>query len=249
VRYEDLLDLVKSRRTVRAFKPDPVPEELVNKMLEVARWAPTGFNMQPMEFLVVEDPELRRAIKGIVDDWIGTDFHALEATREEWQGPPWDPQTHGHLECPLAPVFILILGDERRRLGLPMNARYSRLKGDSIFESSLSNAFVFMWLAAQSLGLGAQPVSAVKNGRVQGLVKHLLGLPDFVRVYELLLVGYSAMEKGPSAKLMRHLDEVVHHDRVGESDFLSEQELRKQMRKLRMGNVARHKEAGKAVWR
>ncbi len=150
------------------------------------------------------------------------------------------------MECPLAPVFTLILGDTRRRVGLPMNARYSRLKGDSIFESSLSNAFVFMWLAAHSLGLAAQPVSAVKNGKVQGLVKHLLELPDFIYVYELLLVGYSAMEEGPSAKLMRHLDEMVHHDRAGEMEFLSEEELKKQIRKLRMGNVARHKEAGKA---
>ncbi len=244
--YEDLLGLVKSRRTIRAIKPDPVPEEMVAKILEVGRWAPTGFNMQPMEFLVVEDPELRSRIKEIVDDWIDTDFYALEATREEWQGPSWDPETHGRLECPLAPVFILILGDNRRRLGLPMNARYSRLKGDSIFESSLSNAFVFMWLAAHSLGLAAQPVSAVKNGKVQGLVKHLLDLPDFIYVYELLLVGYSALEGGPSTKLMRYLDEMVHRDRAGEGEFLSEEELRKQIRKLRMGNVARHKEAGKA---
>ena len=246
MQYEDLLGLVKSRRTIRAFKPDSVPEELVGKILEVGRWAPTGFNMQPMEFLVVEDPELRSRIKEIVDDWIDTDFYALEATREEWQGPSWDPETHGRLECPLAPVFILILGDNRRRLGLPMNARYSRLKGDSIFESSLSNAFVFMWLAAHSLGLAAQPVSAVKNGKVQGLIKHLLDLPDFICVYELLLVGCSALEGGPSAKLMRHLEEMVHRDRAGEGEFLSEEELRKQIRKLRMGNVARHKEAGKA---
>jgi nitroreductase len=245
VEYEDLLELVRSRRTVRAFKPDPVPEEMVAKILEVARWAPTGFNMQPMEFLVVENLELRSRIKQIVDDWIESDFYALEATREEWQGPPWDPETHGRLECPLAPVFILILGDSRRRLGLPMNARHSRLKGDSIFESSLSNAFIYLWLAAHSLGLAAQPVSSVKNGKVQGLVKHLFGLPDFIYVYELLLVGYSGMEGGPSAKLMRHLDEMVHRDRVEEGDFLSDEQLRKEIRKLRVGNVARHKEAGK----
>ncbi len=76
MQYEDLLGLVKSRRTIRSIKPDPIPEEMVDKMLEVARWAPTGFNMQPMEFLVVEDLELRSRIKEIIDDWIETDFYA-----------------------------------------------------------------------------------------------------------------------------------------------------------------------------
>lgn len=246
MQYEDLLELVKSRRTIRAIKPDPIPEELVDKVLEVARWAPTGFNMQPVEFQVVEDLGLRSEIKGIIDDWIESDFYSLEATREEWQGPPWTVETQGRVGCPLAPVFILVLGDTRRRLGLPMNARYSRQKGDSIFESSLSNAFMYLWLAAHSLGLAAQPVSAVKNGKVQGLVKHLLNLPDFIYIYELLLVGYSAMEGGPSAKLMRHMDEMVHRDRAADGEFLSEEELRRQIRKLRAGNVARHREADKA---
>ncbi|OFW55370.1 MAG: hypothetical protein A2133_04810 [Actinobacteria bacterium RBG_16_64_13] len=243
--YEELLELAKSRRTIRALKPDPVPAEMIDKMLDLARWAPTGFNLQPAEFLVVEDSNLRQAVKKIVDEWIENDFYALEATREEWQGPPWTLETRGRVGCPLAPVYIFVLGDTRRRAGLPMNARYERQKGDSIFESSLSNAFLYLWLAAQSLGLGAQPVSVVKNGRVQGLVKHLLNLPDFIYVYELLVVGYGAKEGGPPAKLMRHLDEVVHRGRARDDEFQSEEELRKQIRKLRMGNVARHEEAEK----
>jgi nitroreductase len=238
--YEELLEFVRGRRTTRALKPDAIPDEMVHKMLELARWAPTGFNMQPEEFLVVKEPALRRGIKKIVDDWIESDFYALEATREPWQGPPWTLNTRGRVACPLAPVYILILGDTRRRAGLPMNARYSRSKGDSIFESSLSNAFVYLWLAAHSLGLGAQPVSAVKNDRVQGLVKHLLNLPEFIYVYELLVVGFGATEGGPTAKLTRHLDEMVHYDRARDDEFLGEEELRKQIRKLRAGNIARH---------
>ena len=120
----------------------------------------------------------------------------MEATREPWQGPAWTLENRGRVACPPAPVYILVLGDTRRRAGLPMNARYWKPKGDSIFESSLSNAFLYLWLAAHSLGLGAQPVSAVKNARVQGLVKHLLNLPDFIYVYELLAIGYPAKEGG-----------------------------------------------------
>ncbi len=238
--YEEFLRLIKGRRTIRTITPEPVPDYLVDKVLEAARWAPTGFNMQPVELLVVKDAELRQGVKKIIDDWIESDFYVLEATREEWQGSPWTVETRGRVGCPSAPVYILVLGDTRRRLGLPMNARYSKQKGDSIFESSLSNAFVYMWLAAHSLGLGAQPVSAVKNSRVQGLLKGLLNLPDFIYIYELLVVGYGAEDGGPPAKLMRHLDEMVHQDRARDDEFLDEEALRKQIRKLRMGNVARH---------
>jgi len=126
-----------------------------------------------------------------------------------------------------------------------MAARYSEQKGDSIFESSLSNAFMYMWLAAHSLGLAAQPISGVKYPKVQALVKHLLNLPDSIYVYDIFLVGWSAMDEGPSAKLMRHLDEMVHRGRAGDDEFLSEKDLRKQIVKLRAGNVARHVEADK----
>lgn len=243
MQYEELLELARSRRTIRVIKPDPIADQAIEKALEVARWAPSGFNMQPAEFLVLKDLDSRSAVKKIVDDWIDSDFYALEATREEWQGPAWTLQSRGRVDCPRAPVYILILGDTRRRAGLPMNARYCKQKGDSIFESSLSNAFMYLWLAVHSLGLAAQPVSAVKSERVQGLVKHLLNLPDFVYVYELLAVGYSGLEEGPPAKLMRHLDEVVHVGPARDDEFPSEEELRKQIRKLRMGNVARHREA------
>jgi len=85
VQYHDFLQFIRSRRTIRAIKPDPIPDEHVEKLLEAARWAPTGFNMQPVELLVVKDPELRAGIKAIVDDYMNSDFLALEATREERQ--------------------------------------------------------------------------------------------------------------------------------------------------------------------
>ncbi|MGZ4198726.1 MAG: nitroreductase family protein [Thermoleophilia bacterium] len=243
VQYEEFLEFVKGRRTHRAIKPDPIPDEMVDKLLEAARWAPTGFNMQPVELLVVKDAELRSAIKTIVDGYKNDDFFALEATREAWQGSPWSIETHGRWDCPPAPVDIVVMGDTRRRVGLPMAARYSQQKGDSIFESSLANAFLYLWLAAHSLGLAAQPVSGVKYPKVQGLVKHLLNLPDFMYVYDIFLIGYRAEQGGPSAKLVRPLGEMVHHDRAADDEFMSDDELRKQIVKLRAGNVARHVEA------
>ena len=246
MRYEEFLAFVKSRRTIRAIKPDPVPDDVVEKLLEAARWAPTGFNMQPVELLVVEDAGLRAEVRRIVDDYKNADFFALEATREAWQGSPWSIETHGRWECPTAPVMIAVLGDTRRRAGLPMAARYSRQKGDSIFESSLANAFLYLLLAAHSLGLAAQPVSGVKYPSVQGRVKHLLNLPDYVYVYDLVLAGWSAMDKPLAAKLTRDLDEMVHRDRAADDEFPSDEQLRRQIMRLRAGNVARHVEGDRA---
>ena len=53
--YDSVLRVASSRRSVRRFRPDPVPWELVEAVLEVARQAPSAANSQPWEFVVVED--------------------------------------------------------------------------------------------------------------------------------------------------------------------------------------------------
>ena len=50
---KDFLELAKKRRSIRHFKPDPVTEEFIEQILEAARWAMSGANGQPWEFIVV----------------------------------------------------------------------------------------------------------------------------------------------------------------------------------------------------
>jgi hypothetical protein len=102
---------------------------------------------------------------------------------------------------------------------------------------------MYILLAAHSLGLATQPISGVKYPKVQCLVKHLLNLPDFIYIYDIILLGWPAME--PSGKLMRNLGEMVHYDRAKAREFKDEEALRNEIRKLRAGNVARHHEADK----
>lgn len=56
--YDSFLNLVRSRRSVRQFKTDPIPDDLWNKLLEVGRYAPTGHNDQLVYFTIVRDPTL-----------------------------------------------------------------------------------------------------------------------------------------------------------------------------------------------
>ena len=58
----DILDIIQSRRSVRKFTSGPVPDELIEKVLEAGRWAPSGLNNQPWRFAVVTDDGLRDEI-------------------------------------------------------------------------------------------------------------------------------------------------------------------------------------------
>ena len=87
--YESLLELVKKRRSTRRFKPDPIPDEYVDKIIEAARWAPSGFNSQPWEFVVVKKPELKDSIVQLVNEY-SRNHARMEPTREPWQGAHGD---------------------------------------------------------------------------------------------------------------------------------------------------------------
>lgn len=58
----DVSEAIRRRASCRAYRPDPVPEETLRRVLEAARLAPSACNRQPWRFAVVRDPELRRRV-------------------------------------------------------------------------------------------------------------------------------------------------------------------------------------------
>ena len=58
----NIIDIIKSRRSVRKFNSEPVSEELIETVLEAGRWAPSGLNNQPWRFAIIRDASLRQAI-------------------------------------------------------------------------------------------------------------------------------------------------------------------------------------------
>lgn len=58
----DILEAIKGRRSIRAFRSKDVPEEIVEKLVDAARYAPSAGNIQPWEFIVVRKPEIRRGL-------------------------------------------------------------------------------------------------------------------------------------------------------------------------------------------
>ena len=93
-RAREFYELMKRRRTVREFSPDPVPFELIQLAIKTAGVAPSGANQQPWRFVVVSNPEIKRRIRlaaeeeerenyggRFPDEWLqalaplGTDWH------------------------------------------------------------------------------------------------------------------------------------------------------------------------------
>jgi nitroreductase len=222
--YESFLELVKKRRSIRRFKSESVPEEYIDKIIEAARFAPSGFNLQPWEFVVVRDQELKDNIVRIFREG-AAGFAKMEATREPWQvkNKPVQPSPPAN-DYSAASVFIILLGDTRTNVGLPMSRRYDQPLTQSAFLSGLASAFLYMHLAATSLGLASQWVSAISNPYSHCLVKNLLGIPHEMEAYDMMAVGYPDMEPGP--RTIRDRTEMVHHDYCDEGSFRSDEEVR-----------------------
>lgn len=55
----DIVELVKSRRSIRKFKEDAIPARILEAVIDAARWAPSAGNVQPWEFVVVKKPETK----------------------------------------------------------------------------------------------------------------------------------------------------------------------------------------------
>ncbi|MCP4370428.1 MAG: hypothetical protein GY797_20300 [Deltaproteobacteria bacterium] len=63
--YNKLMEIIKKRRTVRKFKNILVPDDMIRKMVEAARWAPSALNSQPWEFIIVKNMETKKKIREI----------------------------------------------------------------------------------------------------------------------------------------------------------------------------------------
>ena len=138
-----------------------------------------------------------------------------------------------------APVYIILFGDTRTQAGLPMGVRYSLRRRDIIFISSLANAFLYMHLAATTLGLASQWVSLVTMPYVHCMVKDLLGIPHELEVYDMIALGYPAIK--PPGKLLRDPSKMVHYDNSGMEDYRTDEEVKDFIKRARNWTIGTHK--------
>ncbi|MCL5958788.1 MAG: nitroreductase family protein [Chloroflexi bacterium] len=137
-----LLDVIRHRKNVRRFKPDPVPEEYVNAIIEAARLAPSGANSQPWEFVVIRDPERKKRISDI--------FIEARKKGDEIQ-PEFPPTSEATFRAKIAeaPLLLAIVADPRFMRAYPAYGHR-----DHIFWESLGIVMENIHLAATALGPG-----------------------------------------------------------------------------------------------
>ncbi len=230
--YQGLLELIKKRRSIHRFKPEPIPDEYVEKIIEAAHWAPSGANSQPWEFIVIKKKELRDRIVALVKEQRELS-RRMELTREQDMRMPTVEKPPAQFGWQDAPVCIILCGDPRTREAYPLSAFYSLR--DSIFASSLASAFLYMHLAATSLGLGSQWVTSIAHPFVQSQLKLLLEIPKELDIYDMMAVGYPAEQRRP--RFVREKDEMVHYDRFDRAKFRTAEQVTQFIAKIQKGVI------------
>lgn len=194
---EELLAVIKGRRSIRAFTPDPVPGEHIEHILEAGRWAGSSANSQPWDFILVTEPAIKEKIHANVLKVIEKikelrDFPFLKDFRAEY--------------VLQAPLHIVVCAD-------PRFIRVSMMHGvdpqieDFVFWGSVSLAIQNMWLAAHCQGLGASLFTDIYPSEIADLLE----VPDPIKVICILLVGFPA--ETPEPRFRRSIDDFTHDNR------------------------------------
>jgi nitroreductase len=198
----DLRALVEQRRSIRGYDESrEVSTDAVDAILDCARWAPSGGNGQPWEFVVVRDRTTRHRIADIYLKQL-VDKREMDMAVRGTAKMTGDGFRH-------APVHILILGDPRVKEAYPIRTKLE--KAESHFITGLANATLLIHLAATSLGLASQYVSDANSPYMETMLKAALAIPEPLRIYHLVPLGYA---KGQAAAPpRRQLAEIVHYEK------------------------------------
>lgn len=168
---------LRSRRSIRSYKNKPVPRDLLTRVIEISRYAPTGSNTQPAHWLVIEDTKEVRRLAGLVTDWLRsllkekTDY-AL-SMRMDRIVQAWD-QGIDRI-CRNAPHLIVAHG----------------LSTLTASQSSCTIALTYLELVAKSFGLGtcwAGYFNTAANSYPPLL--EALALPQDHLPYGAMMIGY-----------------------------------------------------------
>jgi nitroreductase len=234
--YDSFLELVKKTRSIRRFKSDSIPDDYIDKIIEAARWAPSGFNSQPWDFIVVKEKALRDKIIQLISEFRSATDARLEEVREPWMKSIARPVSTVPMDWRTAPVFIVLCGDTRTQVGLPMTVRTDYRMCQSIFISSMANTFLYLHMAATTLDLASVWVSAVGSTPLHLLVKNILGIPGEFEVYDMLALGYPAVK--PRPKLLKAKEKTIHYDYSSREDFRTDEEVYDFARRTRNWTIA-----------
>lgn len=179
-RAKDFHELLRRRRTVREFSPEPVPRELLETIIRTAGTAPSGANKQPWRFVVVTDQALKREIRAAAEKEEKISYE--RRMPKEWLDDLAALGTDWHKEfLEVAPALIVVFSVEYATEG-------DRVKKNYYVRESVGLAAGFLIAAIHHAGL----VSLTHTPSPMDFLRTILGRPSNERPFLLIPVGYPA---------------------------------------------------------
>lgn len=171
-----LYKAIFGRRDIRAYRPDPVPEDVLSRILTAAHHAPSVGFMQPWDFILIRDTQTRKRVKDLSD-------RERQAAARLFDEPRRSKYLSMKLEGILdAPLNVCVTCDPTR--GGPQVLGRNSIPETDVYSTCL--AVQNLWLAARAEGVGVGWVSILRNAEL----REILGIPHHVIPVAYLCIGY-----------------------------------------------------------
>jgi nitroreductase len=186
-------EAIMGRRSIRKFKPDPVDDKILNKLLEAVRQAPSWANSQCTRIIVVRDSGIKAKLAGTLFSFPGRPNLTAEAIK-------------------VAPVAIAVCA-EKGKSGFAYGeaGKPATDKGEFWYMYDTALAMENLALSAVSLGLGTVIIGAFDPKAAAEVLK----VPAGYAVVNLTPLGYP--DEAPAARPRKALNEIVFRDQFGQA--------------------------------
>jgi nitroreductase len=198
----DAIECIKTRMSIRKFKPEPVPMETLMKVIDAAKWSPSYKNSQPWEIVIISGEKKEALSKLLVE--------LLEKSAEPRPDLPcpesWPPLIEARISALMKKRSALTGKDlnspeVKKRSKIVNFEFYKAPHGIFLYQdSSLTEWSIFdmglfaqsLMLAAHAYGLGTVPQAFLTD--YSGHIKEFLGIPESKRLVLGISIGYPDLE-------------------------------------------------------
>jgi nitroreductase len=213
----DLFEALHTLRSVRHFRPDPLPDSVLRAIIEAATRAPSARNAQPWYFLAVRDPDVKGRIAALyLAAWQQAQRYtsAVDADADIKDRPDYRRMMRSvdtlatHLDR--VPVVVLALLDTAQ-LGPMADSHGTILAPQSVY-ASIFPAVQNLMLAARGLGVGSTLTTVFSS--VEAEIREAAGIPPHMHIAALVPLGYP--QRPFRVTRRKPLDAVAFLDRWGQ---------------------------------
>lgn len=194
----DVFEAMSTCRAMRYLRPDPIDDELIEKVITAATWAPSPGNSQGRDFVVVRDADKKQKIGDAIEAVMAPMVDAMERP-DRTHRLMLDGTAHLVRTMKTCPALILVCGKVVYPYAAPR---------ESFVWSSVYPAAQNLIVAARALGLGT--VFTTFHGTAEPVIRETLDIPDDVRIGCLIPIGWPDREFGPVNRAP--YEQVVHVD-------------------------------------